>query len=181
MEAIVLTADALSQAPVTPVEAPKKPTLTDRGGYTVEVKSFEAGTRAGGFTYNVVQYTTIGKAVEVLGEAAVLAALNRTIAQALSIKAKSNLPELPEDANLSDTQKKEKDAINIETLRKETGGVLLTEDEAIKYIPGQREVRTYSGFMKLAKEAKEAGNIELARDYTKSAIEIMQQQLAQLG
>lgn len=178
MPPIQLTGEALIQIENKTAAPVDKPALVDRGGYTIEYKEYEKGSSGEGFGYNNIQYTKLEKAKELLGEEAVLACINRALTQALSIKAKSKLPELSEDPNIPEDKKKASFVAEILRLREETKGILLSEDEALKFVPGQREVRSVAGFLKEAKAAEKAGDKQLQMEYTKRAIELMQAELA---
>jgi hypothetical protein len=149
------------------------PALQDRGGYTIEYKHFAKGTPAEGFGYNTIQYTSIDAAKEKLGEKEVLAALNSALTSSLRVKAKSKLPE-----NENEEERKTATA----KMLADTGGVLLTEEEATSFVPGSREITSPATLQRLAKEASAAGDKNLARQYYKRALEIMQAQaLAAVG
>lgn len=157
------------------------PTLQDRGGYTIEYKHFAAGSSAEGFGYNVIQYTSVDKLREKLGDEAILALANSAIVSSLRVKAKGKLPE----ANPEIKDEKERaETLNkaVAALKESTGGVLLSEDEAAAFVPGSREKTSVATLMREAKEAKEAGNIDLSKQLYKRALEQLQAQaLAQVG
>lgn len=154
--------------------------LIDKEGYTLEYKTFDKTTPAAGFGYYTIQYKDTETAKKMIGEPAVLAALNSALTSSLRVKAKSKLPEKPKTAE-------ELPAWQEATAKMlaETNGVLLSIDDAEHFVPGSREKTSVATLMREAKEAAEAGDKPLAILLFKRAKELLDKQsedsLASLG
>ena len=145
-------------------ETKKEVVLLEENGIKFVEKQFEEGA-AKGFKFAVPQVLDINAAIQKYGLENILGIINSYLVLNCRIKVKNAIPdfkknEAEENAWFTRKQAEKPDLF------------LFTLDDAQKWIPGEREY-TPMGYFKLAKEAKEAGDIELCRKYMKLGQEKM--------
>jgi len=147
------------------------PTTTiDKGSCFVHLKSFSGDKE--GLTYYIAEYKTLADMVTKFGEDNVLAMANSFLATSMRGAANNSLQG-------GDT--KEEALAEIAKLKAEGKTCLLTEDEAVNYVPGrEREPSTSKGFMKLAQQAKKDGDTKLALAYMKRASQLLEAEMLAL-
>lgn len=123
-----------------------------------------------GAAFWVPEYLSVAALAQKYDEKTVLNLVNSAINNGLRIKARGKLPsfEDPEE------QRKQLERI------KAHGEIILTEVDAMAYVPGERELSA-AGYQRLANKALAQGDKALARSYVAKAIAANNRLLATLG
>lgn len=148
----------------------------DKGNMVLTLESIDKDNWKG-FQFYIPAFKSLGLAEEHFtklsktgksGEAIVLELVNAAMAQRMRGKASSKITFNAKGKTVAD-----RNAYNAEReawLQDPVKKILVTEDEAMEYVPGERETSSLSGFLKLKqdllksiKALKEAGNLEEAR------------------
>ena len=140
-------------------------TTIAKEGYVLVKKEFDPKSSGAGFSFFVLKFESVKSAAEKLSEATVLDLVNSAIAFSMRNKAKAAIS----------------DKATADKLRAEGQTLLITEQEADTYIPGEREPTTTNGCLKASAAAKKAGDMPLARAYMKKAMALMEAEAAALA
>jgi hypothetical protein len=163
----------------TPAATVGEPVIKTVNGIILEQGLFKKGTKNEGFSYWFKQFSTLDSAkshfanlskVGKDGESVLLAIVNSALAFRMRNIATTNLLEDGEDIS---------DAKRNELLSTAEGSILISETEALEYIPGERETTSVNGLTKQANDLKKAivkakndGNMDLARTHYKKWAEV---------
>lgn len=144
--------------PVETVDVAKPP-------YECIEKSFSG--EAEGFKFTIIQVNSVLAAINKWGEDTVRELINSAVAFAMRNKAKGKLPKF-DDAQTQAKAWTDKIA---------NGDVLLlNQDEAMTYVPGERELSA-DGFFRAAKKAISEGDKAKAKELFAKAYTLVQQDL----
>lgn len=103
-------------------------------GFNISLVSFEEGTLKEGFQFHLKQYTSVDVAEKELGPGKILDLINRQVATQMRTKATNRLPKFEED----DDNEKTRAAYSEKREKGDT--ILITEQEAVNFIPGDRDL-----------------------------------------
>ena len=153
-----------TMTPVAPVTLAEDttPTKVDKGTYFLEKQSMnpnklvDDNKKRVTFDFWFRQFKTIAAAIAALGEDTSVACINKFINTQARLKAYNALPQ-------EETSEETNSAI-IE-LFKNGDTLLISEDEAETFVPGERADNNPASLIAKANAAKKAGDMELARKY----------------
>ena len=134
----------------------------------IEVRDF--GKSAKGFSFNVIQWNDLDAAIKRYGKEIILELVNSALANAIRAKAKNSLP-LFEDKNAT--------KLAWAALIQQGKTTLFSKEQALEFIPGIRP-QSSQALLKKAKEAKKAGNNELAKTFLKQVLALIENESSEL-